>query len=133
MRIGELSRRSGVSTALLRMWEHRYGVLHPKRTAGGQRTYSGEDERRVREMRRRIDEGLPASAAARLVMAGAVAATGPRDVLAEIRAELSRAMAAFDEAGANAALDRALARFSVPSALEGVILPYTYLQELGAG
>jgi MerR family transcriptional regulator, light-induced transcriptional regulator len=65
------------------------------------------------------------------VMAGGVAATGPRDAFAEIRAELSRALAALDEAGANAALDLALARYSIPSALEGVIVPY--LQELGAG
>src|SRR6185312_8501285 len=34
-RIGELSRRTGASTDLLRAWERRYGLLRPERTAGG--------------------------------------------------------------------------------------------------
>ena len=33
-RIGELSRRTGVSAQLLRAWEHRYGLLQPARSAG---------------------------------------------------------------------------------------------------
>ena len=35
LRIGELSRRSGVSPELLRAWEQRYGLLRPLRSAGG--------------------------------------------------------------------------------------------------
>ena len=31
LRIGELSRRVGVSPELLRAWERRYGLLHPAR------------------------------------------------------------------------------------------------------
>ena len=46
LRIGELSRRVGVSTELLRAWERRYGLLSPTRTAGGFRLYG--DERRAR-------------------------------------------------------------------------------------
>jgi MerR family transcriptional regulator, light-induced transcriptional regulator len=34
LRIGELSRRSGVSPQLLRAWERRYGLLQPTRSAG---------------------------------------------------------------------------------------------------
>ena len=47
LRIGELSRRSGVSNQLLRAWERRYGLLEPMRTEGGYRLYSDQDERRV--------------------------------------------------------------------------------------
>ena len=39
VRIGELSRRSGVSTELLRAWERRYGLLRPTRSEGGFRLY----------------------------------------------------------------------------------------------
>lgn len=131
MRIGELSRRSGVSTGLLRMWERRYGILEPGRTAGGQRMYSGADERRVKAMRQRMDDGLSAAAAARITLAGENPLEGPGDALEDLRASLSGALRHFDEAGAHAALDVALARFSIPSALEMVVLPY--LQELGAG
>ena len=42
-RIGELSRRTGISAQLLRAWEHRYGLFHPARSAGGYRLYTEED------------------------------------------------------------------------------------------
>ena len=42
LRIGELSRRSGVSRELLRAWERRYGLLRPTRTEGGFRLYGPE-------------------------------------------------------------------------------------------
>ncbi|HET8756127.1 MAG TPA: MerR family transcriptional regulator, partial [Solirubrobacteraceae bacterium] len=58
LRIGELSRRSGVSPELLRAWERRYGLLQPERTAGGLRLYTGEDLERVRAMRRHMEDGL---------------------------------------------------------------------------
>ena len=54
LRIGELSRRSGVSPELLRAWERRYGLLQPTRSAGGLRLYSLDDLKRVREMRQQI-------------------------------------------------------------------------------
>ena len=50
LRIGELSRRVGVSDHVLRAWENRYGLLSPERSAGGFRLYSGADEHRVRRM-----------------------------------------------------------------------------------
>ncbi len=33
LRIGELSKRSGVSPELLRAWERRYGLLRPTRSS----------------------------------------------------------------------------------------------------
>lgn len=132
MPIGELSRRSGVSVGLLRMWERRYGVPAPSRTAGGRRVYTDADERRVGAMQRKMHEGFSPSVAARLVAAEDEdeGAADPVDVVTGLRAELSEALDSFDESGANEVLDRVLARFSVPSALATVVLPY--LQELGA-
>src|SRR5436190_1554714 len=48
LRIGELSRRSGVSPELLRAWERRYGLLRPERSSGGLRLYSSSDLERLR-------------------------------------------------------------------------------------
>ena len=48
LRIGELSKRSGVSPELLRAWERRYGLLRPTRSPGGLRLYSLDDLERVR-------------------------------------------------------------------------------------
>ncbi|MGA8246573.1 MAG: helix-turn-helix domain-containing protein, partial [Nocardioides sp.] len=48
IRIGELSKRTGETSHVLRAWEDRYGLLRPSRTASGYRLYGPEDELRVR-------------------------------------------------------------------------------------
>ena len=67
LRIGELSRRVGVSPELLRAWERRYGVLRPTRTEGGFRLYSTADEQRVRRMLALQEQGLSPAVAAQTV------------------------------------------------------------------
>ena len=132
LRIGELSRRVGVSDHLLRAWESRYGLLHPVRSPGGFRLYSAADESRVRMMQDQLAEGLSAAEAARAVLgagAGAVAAPAGSPVPAGSAAVLRQALDAFDEPGAQAALDRLLADLSVPAVLRDVVLPY--LADLG--
>lgn len=57
LRIGEVARRAGMTTATLRAWEARYGLLAPARTAGGQRLYREEDVGRVQAVRRLVGEG----------------------------------------------------------------------------
>jgi MerR family transcriptional regulator, light-induced transcriptional regulator len=131
LRIGELSRRTGVSPELLRAWERRYGLLEPERTEGGLRLYSAEDERRVRDMQARIDGGLSAAEAAR---AAAVADDAQRDggqtdTLELARERLSSALDAMDAEAAHAALDAVLSAFMVETVLSGVVLPY--LRDLG--
>ncbi|MGD0063763.1 MAG: cobalamin B12-binding domain-containing protein [Streptosporangiaceae bacterium] len=68
LRIGELSRRLGVSAHLLRAWESRYGLLRPVRTPGGFRLYYEADERRVRRMQAHLARGLSAAQAARAAL-----------------------------------------------------------------
>jgi MerR family transcriptional regulator, light-induced transcriptional regulator len=145
LRIGELSRRVGVSDHLLRAWESRYGLLQPVRSPGGFRLYSAADESRVRRMQAHLGEGLSAAEAARAVLgagtgavpradAGALAA-GDAGAWAVVSAEgessaaLRQALDAFDEPGAQAALDRLLADLSVAAVLRDVVLPY--LADLG--
>ena len=67
LRIGELSRRVGVSGHVLRAWESRYGLLSPTRSSGGYRLYSAADEYRVRRMKTLIADGLSAGEAALIV------------------------------------------------------------------
>jgi DNA-binding transcriptional MerR regulator len=71
IRIGEVARRTGSTTALLRAWETRHGVLRPDRTAGGQRLYSERDIARVRQIQELIAQGWSISGAvARLRQSG---------------------------------------------------------------
>jgi DNA-binding transcriptional MerR regulator len=131
VRIGELSRRSGVSPELLRAWEHRYGLLHPLRSEGGFRLYSPQDEQRIAVMRAHLESGLSAAEAARLTLAeeGVTAPHAETPALERGTAELRAALDAFDESAAQAALDRLLSGFSVETVLREVVL--TYLRELG--
>jgi DNA-binding transcriptional MerR regulator len=128
LRIGELSRRTGVSRELLRAWERRYGLLRPERTEGGLRLYSADDERRVRRMQAEMAAGISAAEAAQVV-ARADAEPEPGDALDAACERLTRALEDMDAEGAHAALDTALTAFMVDTVLTGVVLPY--LRDLG--
>jgi DNA-binding transcriptional MerR regulator len=130
LRIGELSKRSGVSPGLLRAWERRYGLLRPTRSAGGLRLYSAADVERVRRMNQHLAEGLAAAEAAALAQSaddehGAPAALSP----SAMRDEVADALDRFDEPRAQAIVDRLLAAATVDTLLSDVVLPY--LRELG--
>jgi MerR family transcriptional regulator, light-induced transcriptional regulator len=128
LRIGELSRRVGVSPEVLRAWERRYGVLRPTRSEGGFRLYSAGDEERVRRMLALQQEGLSPSVAARAAAAADGAA--PAAVSAEgLRRALADALDRFDEAAANRAFDHALAAVTLDTLLQDVLLEY--LADLG--
>jgi MerR family transcriptional regulator, light-induced transcriptional regulator len=130
MRIGELSRRTGVSPELLRAWEQRYGLLQPTRSGGGFRLYSSADEARVRRTTELIAEGLSAAEAARLAATTELAV--PNDevpVVAELATRLQQSLDGFDAAAAQATLDRLFATVSIEFAITEVVIPY--LHDLG--
>lgn len=135
LRIGEFSQRVGVSAAVLRAWENRYGLLQPARSAGGFRLYSEADERRVRRMQAYLAAGYSAAEAARAAVAeqAGIAAEAPeegrRAGLADHATVLRRALANLDEPAAQAVLDRLLTEFTVQTVLRDVVVPY--LHELG--
>ncbi len=146
LRIGELSRRVGVSDHVLRAWESRYGLLQPVRSTGGFRLYSEKDALRVRRMQARLAQGLSAAEAARVVLGEDnvvlgeenIAGTGPGraagpdrapSTLSELSGALRRALDAFDEPAAQAVLDRLVSDLSLATVLRDAVLPY--LTELG--
>jgi MerR family transcriptional regulator, light-induced transcriptional regulator len=159
LRIGELSRRVGVSPDVLRAWERRYGLLRPRRSRSGQRLYTRGDEDRVREMLGHMERGYSAAIAARLAAAAPSAPPGragseasalgpavtpaapadgpwpvePRPVttadLDALAADLRTALHGLDEARTEAVLDRLLAGFALDTVLRHVVLPF--LRDLG--
>src|SRR5829696_9342132 len=131
LRIGELSKRAGVSPELLRAWERRYGLLRPARSAGGLRLYSPADVERVALMQQHLAEGMAAAEAAALAVRDRVDEEAARTAMrpAAIRDELATALDAFDEPRAQAILDRLLALATVETLLAEVVVPY--LQDLG--
>jgi MerR family transcriptional regulator, light-induced transcriptional regulator len=130
VRIGELSRRSGVSPELLRAWERRYDLLRPRRSAGGTRLYAPADLERVRAMQRHLADGLAAAEAAALASRSAEPAPSA-SALDDLRRELELAMLAFDEPRAQAIIDSLLAAATLDTVLSKVLVPY--LHDLGEG
>jgi DICT domain-containing protein len=66
MTMREMSARSGVSEATLRMWELRHGFPKPQRRSSGHRRYSELDLVRVRSVLRARESGLSLQAAIEL-------------------------------------------------------------------
>jgi MerR family transcriptional regulator, light-induced transcriptional regulator len=134
LRIGELSRRTGLSADVIRAWERRYDLLRPERTAGGFRLYSADDISRLRLMQHYLGRGIPTSQAAGLVHRVQTAALDanpgvpPGDVAKALRV-LRESLEGFDDRPADLMLERLLGVFAAGAVLRDVVLPY--LRELG--
>ena len=130
LRIGELTKRTGVSPELLRAWEQRYGLLQPTRTPGGFRLYSAGDEARVQRMQSLVSGGLAAAQAARLVLSGGEPEprtdSGSAAPLEEAAGNLTASLDRLDEQAANSALDRLFSAYTVETVLQEVVLPYLH-------
>jgi DNA-binding transcriptional MerR regulator len=66
MRSGVAARLAGLSASTLRIWEYRYGVVAPPKSAAGQRTYSMKDIERLRLIKQLTAKGHAISTLAHL-------------------------------------------------------------------
>ena len=80
--VSSVARRLGVAPATLRTWDRRYGLGPSGHTAGLHRRYTENDLRRLEIMRRLVNQGTPASEAARAAMKISLSSVEP---LAEYR------------------------------------------------
>jgi MerR family transcriptional regulator, light-induced transcriptional regulator len=142
VQIGDLARRTGLSVDVLRAWERRYGLLRPRRSAGGFRLYSSRDEDTVRAMLAEIDRGFPPAQAAKLALAQPTSPAGStvpsRPVAPEsdgaltlARADLHGLLTGFDGVRAHQLIDELFAGFTADAVLSQVVLPC--LTDLGDG
>src|SRR3954452_7216861 len=76
MRIGELARRTGVPTRLLRYYEEQ-GLLHPERTDNGYRAFGEAAVRDVQQIRGLLDSGLTTES----LRATRPSLSGPEEIL----------------------------------------------------
>jgi DNA-binding transcriptional MerR regulator len=93
VKIGELSRRTGVATRLLRYYEEQ-GLLAPDRSENGYRAYSEDDVAHVERIALLIRSGVPTRLVRALLdlegqRAAELAATCSRDVAQLLAAELT--------------------------------------------
>jgi DICT domain-containing protein len=81
--IGDLAERTGLSPAVLRMWETRHGFPEPRRIASGHRRYTEDDVELVRQVLRRKDAGIRLEIA--IAEASATRAPSSPSIFAELR------------------------------------------------
>lgn len=127
LRIGELGRRVGVSPAVLRVWEKRYGLLRPSRSEGGYRLYTERDEWRVHLMQQTLKSGLSAAQAAREVARmerHSELPDGSLESALDLSQELGAALERFDEEGAHQFVDRLLGLHGLERAIRDGLMPY---------
>ncbi len=133
MRIGELSRRVGVSTHVLRAWESRYGLLRPVRSTGGYRLYGPGDERRVLAVLTLRESGISAAESCRTVLraerlrqgeTGADEIRMTQNEVGEALAELHLCVDDFDEAGAQIVLDRHSDALNFEDLVRHALMPF---------
>jgi DNA-binding transcriptional MerR regulator len=132
VQIGDLAQRVGVTIDTLRAWERRYGLLRPRRSPGGFRLYSEQDEMTVRAMLAQIDRGFPPAQAAKLALGSARApgatvtevpvSPAAEGAFTEARDQLRKALTAFHDRRAHNLIDRLLAEFTVDTVLDKVVL-----------
>ncbi len=131
--IKEAALRTGLTEPLLRAWERRYGVVTPARTAGGYRVYDEAALRRLRSMRRLIEDGWSTSAAAAAIIAGTEPATGDApggpggatagEQPAMLVEHLVNAAEALDSQRIEAVLDEMFAAGSYERVVEDYVIP----------
>lgn len=81
--IGDLASRTGLSPAVLRMWEARHGFPEPRRLESGHRRYTDGDVDLVRQVLRRKDAGIRLEIA--IAEASASKAPESPSIFAELR------------------------------------------------
>ena len=141
--IKQAARLTGVSEASLRAWERRYGVVVPVRNESGYRLFDEAALTAISTMRRLVDDGWSASAAAAAVRSGDIPSAPDEPASHEVATEADRSgpaayqqrflasAARMDTAGTEESLDAAFSLGSFEHVVDTWLFPT--LQALGEG
>jgi len=127
--IAEVEERTGLSSALLRQWERRYGFPRPERSPGGHRLYSETDLEALRHIKQWIAEGVAPAQAVKRYLEG-LTQEGPRPPEALSR-ELEEALLRADTEAAERVLSEAYKLHPIETVVMEVISPC--LRRIGDG
>lgn len=139
-KIGAVSRLTGLSQDVVRVWERRYQAITPQRSEGGSRLYSDAEIARLRKLRQAVEMGHAISQVAQLPdselenLAGkqrAMQATNgelanPHEVA---RARFLAAIARMDVVAADEEINRAATLYPPRVIVKQIIAPL--LEEIG--
>jgi DNA-binding transcriptional MerR regulator len=139
-RIGTVSRLTGLSADVVRVWERRYGAIAPQRSDGGSRLYSDADIARLRKLRQAVELGHAIGQVAKLPEAeldtlssrqnAVVAITEENiDPYALTRSRFIEAINRFDVVVADKEISRAATLYPPRVIVKNIVSPI--LQEIG--
>lgn len=136
-RIRVAAELSGVSEGLIRAWERRYGVLKPRRTASGYRSYTSADIEVLKQLKRLTEEGVAIAEAVKLlpqirreVKEGREHPKPPKPgQLAKWRSDVLHAAESLDQQRIEQILEEAMARLRPVSFFDDLVMPL--LREVG--
>ena len=126
--ISDLEQLSGIKAHTIRMWEQRYDLLRPVRTATNIRMYSNDDLRRLLNVSTLCERGQRISQVARLSDADLQAAVLAHDYHQQVNALLA-AMLGFDEQRLNYLFNDATASLGFEQMM--LFVAYPLLQRIG--
>ena len=129
LNIAALAQRTGVQPDTLRKWEHRYGVIRPERTPGGQRRYTDHDVARVEWLKARLAEGYRIGEAAAL-LGGAQLDHAPQ-TSGDLRDAIYARVTASDAPGLEQLVAQSLTVLPIHEAIADVLAPV--LVRVGTG
>lgn len=133
--IGAVTKLTGLSIDVVRVWERRYGAVRPARSGGGTRLYSDADVLRLRRLRQAVEKGFGIGQAARLseseldqLISDAQSVDGADPYLA-LRERFIQAVQAMNVAAADCELARAATLFPAREVVKKIVAPI--LDEVG--
>jgi DNA-binding transcriptional MerR regulator len=135
-RIGTVTKLTGLSADVVRVWERRYGAIRPARSTAGTRLYSDAEVSRLRRLRQAIEKGHSISQAAKLseaeldqLISNSNQTAEAADPYAMVRGRFLKAIERMDVVTADLELSRAATLFPARSLINNLISPV--LAEIG--
>ncbi|PYT04610.1 MAG: hypothetical protein DMF60_14765 [Acidobacteria bacterium] len=125
-----VTKLTGLSIDVVRVWERRYGAVRPVRSAGGTRLYSDADVLRLNRLHRAVERGYGIGQAARLseseldeLIAGAQPSPDRTDPYQCARQRFIAAIQTMDVVAADQELARAATLFAPGELVKKIVSP----------
>jgi len=134
--IGAVTKLTGLSIDVVRVWERRYGAVRPARSDGGTRLYSDADVLRLNRLRQAVDKGFGIGQAARFseaeldeVIGGSQQPFIEADPFEAARRRFIDAIQIMDVVAAEQEIARAATLYSTLELVKDIIAPI--LRDIG--
>jgi DNA-binding transcriptional MerR regulator len=128
--IGAVTKLTGLSIDVVRVWERRYGAVRPARSDGGTRLYSDADVLRLKRLRQAVDKGFGIGQAAKFseteldeLIGETRQSVEATDPFGALRLRFIDAIQIMDVVAAEQELGRAATLFSTRELVMNIVAP----------